>query len=117
DTDAALAQLRAHDVALVLADQRMPGRTGVELLTEARALRPESLRMILTGYTDMETLVRGVNEGEIYRYVTKPWDSAELRAILQQAIAISAAGRARQSTHERLVEENRYLRQREAEMV
>jgi two-component system response regulator HupR/HoxA len=115
DTEAALAQIREHDVALVVADQRMPGRSGVELLTEARVLRPDSLRLILTGYTDMETLVRGVNEGEIFRYVTKPWDSAELRAILRQAIDTFAAGRAKRAAHERLLEENRYLRRRDAE--
>ncbi len=115
DTDAALARIRDTDVALVLADQRMPGRSGVELLTEARALRPDSLRLILTGYTDMETLVRGVNEGEIYRYVTKPWDSAELRTILQQAIEAFAGARAKRAAHERLLEENRYLRRRDAE--
>jgi two-component system response regulator HupR/HoxA len=117
DTESALARLREHDVALVLADQRMPGRSGVELLTEARALRPEALRMILTGYTDMETLVRGVNEGEIFRYVTKPWDSADLRTIIREALALFAAGRARQQDHERVLEENRYLKRRDHEAI
>jgi two-component system response regulator HupR/HoxA len=113
--DEALELLRAHDVAVVIADQRMPGRTGVELLTAARELRPDALRLILTGYTDMETLVRGVNEGEIYRYVTKPWDSSELRGILRQAIDAFAGARGARLAHERVVEENRYLRRREAE--
>jgi two-component system response regulator HupR/HoxA len=113
----ALAIVREHEVALVLADQRMPGRNGVELLTEARTLRPESLRLILTGYTDMETLVRGVNEGMIYRYITKPWDSAELRTILRQAIETFVLARANRLAHERLLDENRYLRRREAETI
>jgi two-component system, NtrC family, response regulator HupR/HoxA len=117
NADEALALVREHEVALVLADQRMPGRNGVELLTEARMLRPEALRLILTGYTDMETLVRGVNEGKIYRYITKPWDSAELRFILRQAIETFAIARANRLANERLLEENRYLRRREAETV
>jgi two-component system, NtrC family, response regulator HupR/HoxA len=120
-TDTALAVLRDTDVALIVADQRMPGRSGVDLLTEARALRPDALRIILTGYTDMETLVRGVNEGEIYRYVAKPWESAELRGILQTAIETfvrvragrTAAERLRRE-NERLYDENRYLRERDA---
>jgi Nif-specific regulatory protein len=63
----------------------------------------------------METLVRGVNEGEIYRYVTKPWDSADLRTILQQAIEAFAGARAKRAAHERLLAENRYLRRRAEE--
>ena len=93
DAEEALALVRVHDIALVLADQRMPGRSGVDLLTATRALRPEALRLILTGYTDMETLVRGVNEGRIYRYITKPWDSAELRTNLRQALETFAIAR------------------------
>ncbi len=120
DAESALAVLQSTDVAVVVADHRMPGRSGVELLADARRLRPDALRIILTGYTDMETLVRGVNEGAIYRYVTKPWDSAELRVILRRAIETFATTRRRrvlaeQLEHEkeRLEAENRYLRQRE----
>jgi two-component system response regulator HupR/HoxA len=120
--DAALAVLRDTDVALIVADQRMPGRSGIELLSAARRLRPDALRIILTGYTDMETLVRGVNEGEIYRYITKPWDSGELRVILRQAIETFVLARANRAAAERLVhenerlhDENRYLRRRDAE--
>jgi two-component system, NtrC family, response regulator HupR/HoxA len=120
DAESALAVLQSTDVAVVVADHRMPGRSGVELLADARRLRPDALRIILTGYTDMETLVRGVNEGAIYRYVTKPWNSAELRVILRRAIETFATTRRRrvvaeQLEHEkeRLEAENRYLRQRE----
>jgi two-component system response regulator HupR/HoxA len=113
--DEALHLVREHDIALVLADQRMPGQSGVDLLTAVRALRPESLRLILTGYTDMDTLVRGVNDGQIYRYITKPWDSAELRVILRQAFETFVLARTTRLAHERLIEENRYLRRREVE--
>jgi two-component system response regulator HupR/HoxA len=122
DAESALEIVRDTDLALVVADQRMPGRSGVELLAGVRALRPDALRIILTGYSDMETLVRGVNEGEIYRYVAKPWDSAELRVILRQAIETFARTRAScraaerlRSENERLQDENRYLREREAD--
>ena len=124
NAEAALAVLRETDVALIVADQRMPGRSGIELLAAARSLRPDALRIILTGYTDMDTLVRGVNEGEIYRYITKPWDSGELRVILRQAIETFVLARANHIAAERLLhenqrlhDENRYLRRRDAEAI
>jgi len=117
DVAAAVAILRETDVALVVADQRMPRRNGIDLLAEARALRPDARRIILTGYTDMETLVRGVNEGEIFRYVTKPWDSEALRAVLAQAIDGFVAARAGSAEAARLQAENErlhdYLRRRD----
>ncbi len=118
----ALAVLRATDVAVLVADQRMPGRSGIDLLAAAKEIRPDALRIILTGYTDMETIARGVNESGIRRYVAKPWDSAELRTVLRESVeafAVERAGRAAaermRADKERLEDENRYLRRREAE--
>ena len=68
----ALELLIQHDVALLITDQRMPGMTGIELLKNTVSLRPRMVRMILTGYTDVEALVEAINCGEVYRYVTSP---------------------------------------------
>ena len=82
----ALQLLGQHDVALLITDQRMPGMTGIELLKNTVLLRPRMVRMILTGYTDVEALVEAINCGEVYRYVTKPWNNDELRLTVKRAL-------------------------------
>ncbi len=82
----ALALLEREDIALVMADQRMPEMTGVEFLTKTLQIKPRIIRMILTGYTDTAALVQAINEGHIYQYVTKPWDRQELRVIVRRAL-------------------------------
>src|SRR5690349_4159109 len=73
----ALSLLEQHDVALIIMDQRMPGMSGIELLKRTTAIRPHMVRIILTGYTDVESLVEAINSGQVYRYVTKPWNSGD----------------------------------------
>ncbi len=82
----ALELLKQNDVAVLVSDQRMPRMTGLELLKHARQAHPETIGIILTAYTDIEVLVEAINLGDVYRYVTKPWDAKELRGILIQAI-------------------------------
>lgn len=82
----ALQLLGQHDVALLITDQRMPGMTGIELLKQIADTRPHMVRMILTGYTDMSALVEAINCGQVYRYVTKPWDNDDLRLTVARAL-------------------------------
>ena len=82
----ALQVLHEHDVSLLITDQRMPEMTGIELLKSTVALRPRMVRMILTGYTDVDALVEAINCGQVYRYVTKPWSNEELRLTVQRAL-------------------------------
>jgi len=82
----ALEILAGKDVALIVTDQRMPKMTGLELLREARRLRPDAVGIILTAFTDVDVLIEAINLGEIYRYVTKPWDAKELRGVIGHAI-------------------------------
>jgi Nif-specific regulatory protein len=82
----ALELLRDNDVAVIVTDQRMPRMTGLELLREAQAVRPDSVGTILTAFTDVDVLIEAINQGQIYRYITKPWDAKEVRGILIQAI-------------------------------
>ena len=81
----ALDILHEHPVHVIMTDQRMPEMTGVELLRRARGECPASIRMIFTGYADIRAVIDAINQGQIYRYLTKPWDPDELRAVLQQA--------------------------------
>lgn len=78
--------LAERDVALVITDQRMPEMTGVEFLEKAAQLRPDILRMVLTGYSDINALIDAVNMGRIYHYVTKPWDPDELALSIKRAL-------------------------------
>nr|MBA3241847.1 response regulator [Acidobacteriota bacterium] len=89
----ALQLLSQHDVALLVTDQRMPGMTGIELLGRAAAMRPHMVRIILTGYTDMEALVEAINCGQVYRYVTKPWNNEDLRLTAARALEHYEANR------------------------
>ncbi len=82
----ALRLLQQHDVALIITDQRMPDITGIELLKRTASLRPHMVRIILTGYTDVETLVEAINSGHVYKYVTKPWNNEELRLTISRAL-------------------------------
>ncbi len=82
----ALQILAEKEVAVVVTDQRMPRMTGVELLREVRQRHPETVGIILTAFTDVDVLVEAINLGQVYRYITKPWDAKEVRGVLQYAI-------------------------------
>ena len=84
--DEALGLLGQHDVAVLITDQRMPGMTGIELLKKTVPLRPRMVRIILTGYTDVDALVEAINCGQVYRYVAKPWNNEELRITVKRAL-------------------------------
>jgi two-component system response regulator HupR/HoxA len=74
----ALQVLRTHAVAAIITDQRMPGMSGAELLKHSLEVRPDTVRIILTGYTEVEDLMDAINQGHVDRYVTKPWDPGSL---------------------------------------
>lgn len=82
----ALRLLDANEVHVILSDQRMPGMTGDAFLAVASRVQPDAIRMIFTGYADLESVVRAVNEGHIFRYIVKPWDPSELESIIRQAV-------------------------------
>src|SRR5699024_806867 len=73
----ALELLADQKVSLIVTDQRMPNMTGVEFLAESMKSHPETIRILLTGYTDIESVISAVNSGQIYRYLTKPWDPVD----------------------------------------
>lgn len=82
----ALDILAREPVSLVIADQRMPNMTGIELFHQMRTRYPEVMRIILSGYAEVTTIVKAINEGEIYRFIPKPWDDRELRLTIRQAL-------------------------------
>ena len=82
----ALALLEQHDVALLISDQRMPAMTGIELMVKTVAIRPQMVKILLTGYTDVGALIEALNSGLVYRYLTKPWNNADLRVTVSRAL-------------------------------
>src|SRR6478735_11474566 len=100
----ALALAKQHDVAVIVTDQRMPRMTGLELLKAAREVRPDAVGIIVTAFTDVDVLIEAINLGRIYRYVTKPWDSKELRGIIIHAVERFALVRENRRLAEQLTE-------------
>ena len=86
-----LAILQRTPVDVVVSDQRMPGMTGIEFLTQVCRLRPAAMRLLLTGYSDLAAIVGSVNEGEVYRFINKPWDHTEIQEIIASAVAAGKA--------------------------
>ena len=82
----ALTLLEQHDVALLISDQRMPEMTGIELMKNTVALRPQMVKILLTGYTDVGALIEAINCGLVYRYLTKPWNNDDLRITVNRAL-------------------------------
>src|SRR5947209_16597115 len=83
----ALEVLHRQPVHVIMTDQRMPEMTGVELLRRARGECPEAIRIVFTGYADIKAVIDAINQGQIYRYLTKPWDPDELVQVLHEACA------------------------------
>lgn len=82
----ALKRATTNNFDLFLSDFRMPGMDGVKFLTEIKRLQPESMRLILSGFTDLDALMGAINEAEIYRFITKPWQDYELVSTIKQAL-------------------------------
>jgi len=84
----ALKILEEHTIHVIITDQRMPNMTGVEFLEQVLDKHIDPVRILLTGYTDMSTLVEAVNKGQIFHYLTKPWKEEELEQTIERAFSI-----------------------------
>lgn len=93
-----LELLAQHPVDVILSDQRMPNMTGVEFLRQVKATYPDTVRMVLSGYTELQSITDAINEGAIYKFLTKPWDDEQLRANIAEAFR-----------HKELADDNRRL--------
>jgi len=79
----AMATLEKHPVAAIVSDQRMPAMSGLELLAQARKLRPDAVGVLLTAYGDVPMLAEAINSGLVYRYVQKPFDASDLGSAIK----------------------------------
>lgn len=80
--------LDEHEVDIIITDQRMPKMTGVEFLESIIPKHPDPIRILLTGYTDISAVIDAINKGQVYHYLTKPWDESHLKIIIKNAFEI-----------------------------
>ena len=109
--------LDREEIALVISDQVMPGMSGVEFLEKVIERNPRAIRIMLTGYADMSSLILAINEGRIYRYIPKPWEPDDLRISVKRGLEVyelsgenAQLADALAEANERLRAENIYLR-------
>jgi DNA-binding NtrC family response regulator len=86
--DRALEILKDYHVHVVVSDQRMPAMTGIEFLRRAKVVSPKTVRILLTGFSDLSAVIDSVNDGEVYRFLNKPWGNQEIQAVIADAITI-----------------------------
>ena len=99
--------LKTREIGVLISDQRMPGMTGVEVLEAARAASPETVRVLITAYSDLGEAIASINRGAVERYLRKPWQPDELRAALRESMATYNARRKMRAMERRLVETER----------
>ena len=94
--------IQKHLVDLIICDQRMPEITGDQVLCHALQVQPEAIRILLTGYTDIDSLQISINDAHIYKYITKPWDPSELDFVVVRALESVTLKRNLEMTREQL---------------
>jgi signal transduction histidine kinase len=114
--DEGLELMRREQVHIVMTDQRMPGMSGVELLKQVRGYHPDATRLLFTGYADIRAVIDAINEGNVYRYITKPWDPDELQGIIREAGERYDLLVERKELLQKLQQQNKELEQKNAEL-
>ncbi|MDP4663784.1 MAG: response regulator [Salibacteraceae bacterium] len=105
----ALKLMETSTIHVIVSDQRMPGMTGIELLQQVKVKYPEPIRILLTGYADINAVIDAINKGEVYRYVTKPWNTDELKTIIIAADEIFKLRKENKALTDKLIKANEQL--------
>ena len=101
--------LKEEEVDLIITDQRMPQETGVEFLESIIPIYPKPIRLLLTGYTDIQAVIDAINKGQVYHYLTKPWEEDYLRTVIKNAFEIYMLRRENEKLTEALLKANEQL--------
>jgi DNA-binding NtrC family response regulator len=80
--------LDSYEIGVIITDQRMPGMTGIEFLESILSIYPDTIRILLTGFSDMNAVMDAINRGQVYKYLVKPWQNDELKLYIQNALEI-----------------------------
>jgi response regulator RpfG family c-di-GMP phosphodiesterase len=101
--------LKEHDVHLVVTDQRMPGMSGTEFLAKVKENYPEIIRIVLSGYTEVDSITESINKGHIYKFMLKPWNDQNVKLEIKQALEQYELMQVNKTLHEKLIEKNEEL--------
>lgn len=101
--------LKTEMVDIIITDQRMPEETGVDFLASIIPLYPDPIRILLTGYTDIQAVIDAINKGQVYHYLTKPWEEDYLRTVIKNAFEIYALRKENKKLTEDLIKSNDQL--------
>lgn len=101
--------LAENKIHVVLSDQRMPEVTGVEFLSLVKEMHPHTIRILITAFSNIQAVIDAINKGNVYRYVTKPWDMEELQSIIQNAYEVFALREENKMLTESLIQANKQL--------
>ena len=93
-----LEKLKTFKVSVIISDNRMPGMSGIDFFQKAIKIAPDALRVMMTGFTDIDAVISSINKGEVYRYITKPWKDDEIKAVIKGCVK-----------HYELIEQNKYF--------
>jgi two-component system sensor histidine kinase/response regulator len=95
-----------NEINIILADQKMPGTTGVQFFEKILKIYPEPIRILITGYSDIESVIAAINKGQVYRYISKPWNDQELQVAIENAYEIYDVRRKLETTNRELSKRN-----------
>jgi response regulator RpfG family c-di-GMP phosphodiesterase len=97
------------DIHVILSDQRMPVTTGIEFFESLVDTNPDPIRILITGYTDINAVVDAINRGQVYKYLTKPWNENDIRIFVDKAYEVFNLRRENQELNRKLLDANRKL--------
>jgi len=101
--------LKSNEIEILITDQRMPDVTGTEFLESILYEYPSPIRFLLTGYTDIQSLVDAINKGQIYRYMMKPWNEEEMKTFIQQGYEVYKLRKENTELTKNLLQSNKQL--------
>lgn len=101
--------LKENEIDIIVTDQRMPEETGVEFLESIIPIYPSPIRILLTGYTDIQAVIDAINKGQVYHYLTKPWEEDYLRTVIKNAFEVYSLRRENERLTKALIKSNEQL--------
>ena len=101
--------LDTHDIQVILSDQRMPVTTGIEFFQSILNVHPEPIRILITGYTDVNAVIDAINLGQVYKYLTKPWNENDIRIFIDKAFEVFRLRKENAELTSKLLDANKKL--------
>lgn len=105
----ARAVLKENEIDIIVTDQRIPEETGVEFLESIIPIYPAPIRILLTGYTDIQAVIDAINKGQVYHYLTKPWEEDYLRTVIKNAFEVYSLRQENERLTKALIKSNEQL--------